>query len=126
METMKSIITKSGQRFEIFSSLAEALSVSKIEDKEGYRTILLIEYEDGKEYIRDGIFTKGEFRETGIKTLLFNPERGVVQMYGNYSITDIDTGEKYSKNKDTPYRLWHASANNHYLFPSYLIAPYIY
>ena len=120
METAKAIITKSGQRFEAFSSLEEALAAIKSGGAEGYNTTLLIEYEGGEEYIKYGSFIEGEYRETGIKTLLFNPDKGVVQMYGEYRIADEDSGEEYTPDKDTPDRLWNASARFHFVYPSYL------
>ena len=121
METAKTIITKSGQQFQWLSSLDEAFSAfeSAILKPKGFQeTTLLVEYEDGTYCIRDSIVAEGEFKKEGVKVFLLNTEAGVVRIYGDCRITDLDSGKEYSPETDTADKVYCASGEMRYVYPA--------
>ena len=121
METAKTIVTKGGQRFAYLSALEEGISAfeSAVFKPSGVQTTtLLIEYEDGTYCIRDSVVAEGEYKKEGIKVLLLNTEAGVVQIYGDCRITDLDSGKEYSPETDTADKVYCASGEMRYVYPA--------
>lgn len=111
---MKTIVTKSGQYFEIWESRKEALKdvTENIEwlDETGYwdsDSTLYIGYKDGTCFCVDDFGNcEGKFKKTGITSIIYS-NACTTTVYGEYEIYNIDdVDEKYSEENDSEEKIW--------------------
>lgn len=114
---MKTIVTKSGQYFEIWESRKEALKdvTEQIEwlADTGYwdsDSTLYIGYKDGTcFYVDDCGVCEGNFKKTGITSIIYS-NACTTALYGEYEIYNIDdVDEKYSEDNDSEDKMWNVA-----------------
>lgn len=108
---MKTIETKGGQIFEIFETLKEAKgmiqdcfteNMDSVSDDES----LWVQYKDGSHFHVSGAYVEGEYKKTGIETVIIS-NTSTNQAYGNFQIYNMDdTEEKYSESVDDEQKTW--------------------
>lgn len=114
---MKTIETKGGMIFEIWTSRKEVLHDLEMLDFDscGFDDLgdetLYIEYKDGSTFMAgwNGV-KEGKFKRTNIKTAIYS-NASTTALYGDYVIYNVDnTDEEYSEEVDDVEKFWNADA----------------
>lgn len=108
---MKTIETKGGMIFEIWTSRKEALHDIDMLDFDmewwGEDDALYIKYKDGSHFYI-GSEIEGKFKRTNIETIIYS-NSATTCLYGNYRIYNMDdTAETYSEAVDSEEKFWNA------------------